>query len=97
MTFDLLALSAGHGRLVAQFLTERLVLAALGVVAELAIALPAMQFLERLIGVNRGILHERLALWLPTQLFASCRQRIACPFVGGGSGLFCACPSHVPR
>jgi len=43
------ALGAGRGRLVAQFLTESLVLAALGTVAGLALAMPAMRFLERLV------------------------------------------------
>lgn len=54
------ALGAGRGRLVAQFLTESLVLAALGVVAGLAIALPAMQFLERLIPEAMGAAHLSL-------------------------------------
>src|SRR5207248_6246872 len=40
------ALGAGRGRLVAQFLTESLVLAAFGTLAGLALALPAMRFLE---------------------------------------------------
>src|SRR5262245_41060132 len=43
------ALGAGRGRLVAQFLTESLVLAALGTVAGFALAVPAMRFLERLV------------------------------------------------
>jgi putative ABC transport system permease protein len=43
------ALGAGRGRLIAQFLTESLVLAALGAVAGLALAVPAMRFLEQLV------------------------------------------------
>jgi predicted permease len=43
------ALGAGRGRLIAQFLTESLVLAGLGTVAGLALAVPAMRFLERLV------------------------------------------------
>jgi predicted permease len=43
------ALGAARGRLVAQFVTENLVLALLGTVAGLALALPAMRFLERLV------------------------------------------------
>jgi predicted permease len=43
------ALGAGRNRLVAQFLTESLVLAAFGALAGLALALPAMRFLERLV------------------------------------------------
>jgi predicted permease len=43
------ALGAGRGRLIAQFLTESLVLAGLGAAAALALALPAMRFLETLV------------------------------------------------
>lgn len=48
------ALGAGRGRLVAQFLTESLVLAGLGAVAGLALALPAMRFLEQLVPEAMG-------------------------------------------
>ncbi|MCI0363489.1 MAG: ABC transporter permease [Phycisphaerales bacterium] len=48
------ALGAGRGRLIAQFLTESLVLAGLGAVAGLALALPAMRFLETLIPETMG-------------------------------------------
>ena len=53
------ALGAGRGRLVAQFLTESLVLAALGTLAGLALAFPAMRFLEQLVPEAMGM---RLAL-----------------------------------
>jgi predicted permease len=53
------ALGAGRGRLVAQFLTESLVLAALGTVSGFALAVPAMRFLERLVPEAMGV---RLAL-----------------------------------
>ena len=43
------ALGASRGRLVVQFLAESLVLAAFGTVAGVALALPAMRFLERLV------------------------------------------------
>lgn len=43
------ALGAGRGRLAAQFLTENLVLAGLGALAGLALAVPAMRFLETLV------------------------------------------------
>jgi predicted permease len=48
------AIGAGRGRLVAQFLTESLVLAGIGSVAGLALALPAMRFLERLVPEEMG-------------------------------------------
>ena len=48
------ALGAGRGRLMAQFLTESLVLAAFGTLAGLAFALPAMRFLERLVPEAMG-------------------------------------------
>jgi putative ABC transport system permease protein len=48
------ALGAARGRLVSQFLTESLVLTALGTVAGLAVALPAMRFLERLVPEAMG-------------------------------------------
>jgi putative ABC transport system permease protein len=48
------ALGAGRGRLIAQFLTESLVLAGLGAVAGLALAMPAMRFLERLVPEAMG-------------------------------------------
>jgi predicted permease len=48
------ALGAGRGRLIAQFLTESLVLAALGALAGLALALPAMRFLECLVPEAMG-------------------------------------------
>jgi putative ABC transport system permease protein len=51
------ALGAGRGRLMAQFLTESLVLAGLGAVAGLSLALPAMRFLERLVPETMGGVH----------------------------------------
>jgi putative ABC transport system permease protein len=48
------ALGAGRGRLISQFLVESLVLAGLGTVAALALALPAMRFLERLVPEAMG-------------------------------------------
>jgi putative ABC transport system permease protein len=54
------ALGAGRGRLVAQFLTESLVLAVFGAVAGIALALPAMRFLETLVPETMGTV--RLAL-----------------------------------
>ena len=48
------ALGAGRGRLVAQFLTESLVLAGVGAAAGLALALPAMRFLETLVPEAMG-------------------------------------------
>ena len=54
------ALGAGRGRPVSQFLAESLVLAVFGTLAGLAIALPAMGFLERLVPEAMGV--TRLAL-----------------------------------
>jgi len=54
------ALGAGRGRLIAQFLTESLVLAGLGTIAGLALAVPAMRFLETLVPQTMGTV--RLAL-----------------------------------
>ncbi|HYI96838.1 MAG TPA: ABC transporter permease [Bryobacteraceae bacterium] len=54
------AIGAGRGRLIAQFLTESLVLAGLGAVAGCALALPAMRFLETLVPESMGPV--RLAL-----------------------------------
>ena len=48
------ALGASRGRLVSQFLVESVVLAGLGTLAGLAIALPAMRFLERLVPEAMG-------------------------------------------
>src|SRR5260370_687152 len=48
------ALGAGRGRLAAQFLTESLVLAGLGAVAGLALAVPAMRFLGTLAPETMG-------------------------------------------
>ena len=54
------ALGAGRGRLVAQFLTENIVLAGLGAVGGLALAVPAMRVLETLVPETMG--NVRLAL-----------------------------------
>ena len=48
------ALGAGRGRLIAQFLTECLVLAGLGAGAGLVLAVPAMRFLEQLVPEAMG-------------------------------------------
>jgi putative ABC transport system permease protein len=48
------ALGAGRGRLIAQFLTEGLSLAALGALAGIVLALPAMRFLEQLVPEAMG-------------------------------------------
>jgi predicted permease len=48
------ALGAGRGRLVGQFLTESLLLAGLGSIAGLVLAVPAMRFLETLVPEPMG-------------------------------------------
>jgi ABC-type lipoprotein release transport system permease subunit len=56
------ALGAGRGRLIVQFLTESLMLAGPGAVVGLALAGPAMRFLERLMPEAMGAAsHTRLA------------------------------------
>jgi putative ABC transport system permease protein len=54
------AIGAGRGRLIAQFLTESLVLAGLGAIAGCVLALPGMRFLETLVPESMGPV--RLAL-----------------------------------
>jgi ABC-type lipoprotein release transport system permease subunit len=75
------ALGAGRGRLIAQFLTESLVLAALGVVPGLALAVPAMRFLETLVpetmGTVRLALDDCPALWLPARLCRNCHPGLS--------------------
>ena len=51
------ALGAGRGRLIVQFLVESLTLAAFGAVAGLALALPAMRFLETLVPDTMAAVH----------------------------------------
>ncbi len=63
------ALGAGRGRLVAQFLTESLVLAGLGAIAGLALALPAMRFLATLVPETMG--DARLTLDWRVLLFSA--------------------------
>ena len=54
------ALGAGRGRLIAQFLTESLVLAGLGTVVGLVLAVPGMRFLEQLVPEAMGAAHLTL-------------------------------------
>ena len=51
------ALGAGRGRLIAQFLTESLVLSGIGAVAGTALAMPAMRFLETLVPSTMAAAH----------------------------------------
>jgi putative ABC transport system permease protein len=64
------ALGAGRGRLIAQFLTESLVLAGIGGAAGLALALPAMRFLEVLVPESMGAV--RLSLDWRVLAFSAC-------------------------
>src|SRR5262245_2300927 len=54
------ALGAGRRRLIRQFLIESLALAVFGAVAGLALAIPAMRFLERLIPETMAVTHLTL-------------------------------------
>ena len=63
------ALGAARGRLIAQFLTESLVLAGIGAMAGLALAVPAMRFLEQLVPEAMGA--RRLTLDWRVLAFAS--------------------------
>ena len=82
------ALGAGRGRLIAQFLTESLVLAGLGAVAGLALAVPAMRFLEQLVPEAMGA--ARLTLDWRVLAFAT----VACRCCGIGLRA-CACIARV--
>jgi putative ABC transport system permease protein len=64
------ALGAGPGRLIAQLLTESLVVAGLGAVAGLALAVPAIRFLETLVPETMGIM--RLSLDWRVLTFSAC-------------------------
>jgi putative ABC transport system permease protein len=63
------ALGAARSRLIGQFLIESLVLAALGTLAGLALAVPAMRFLERLVPEAMGA--TRLTLDWRVLVFAA--------------------------
>ena len=54
------ALGAGPGRLITQFLIESLVLAGLGALAGLALAIPVMRFLETLVPQTMAAVHLTL-------------------------------------
>jgi putative ABC transport system permease protein len=54
------ALGASRGRVIAQFLVESLVLAGLGTIAGLLLALPVMRFLEGLVPESMGAAHLSL-------------------------------------
>jgi predicted permease len=74
------ALGAGRGRLIAQFLTESVVLAGLGAVAGLALAVPAMRFLEHLVPEAMGT--ARLTLDLRVLGFATIASAAAAVVFG---------------
>jgi putative ABC transport system permease protein len=63
------ALGAGRGRLIAQFLTESLVLAMLGAIAGLALSVPAMRFLQKVVPETMGTV--RLVLNLRVLAFSA--------------------------
>jgi ABC-type antimicrobial peptide transport system permease subunit len=85
------ALGAGRDRLAAQFLTESLVLSGLGALAGLALALPAVRFLARLVPETMGAepltLDWRvLAFSAAAAIAAALAFGVAPAFRGSGTG-----------
>ena len=79
------AIGAGRGRLVAQLLTESLVLAGLGAIAGCVLALPGIRFLETLVPESMGPL--RLVLDWRVLTFAAATTTAAAVIFGAGPAL----------
>jgi predicted permease len=84
------ALGAGRGRLITQFLTESLVLAGLGALAGLAVAIPALRYLETLVpetmaAVRLGLDWRVLAFSAAIAVAAGLTFGLA-PALGGARG-----------
>ena len=89
------ALGAGRGRLITQFLIESLVLAGLGALAGLVLAIPVMRFLETLVPETMAAVH--LTLDWRVLAFSRGRRRRRRRDVRTGAGARRVADSHCRK